>query len=693
LLLAILTPLKRFELATIDMRMLSVSSAQPDAQIVVCDLNIRSPETKLRWPLSEGQLARLIRILHRASARTIAFAFTLQQQSEEAVQDGQIVDAIHEAGDVLLGVHFTRERPSTDQPCAAQDFPILPVDAGIEPREGSTLVDYPGATCIFDAVAEAARGRGGHLETFPDTDGVIRRHPLVLLHRHSYFPSLALKAVQQFRRTCTNRLRIEVRPYYGLIPSVWLGDTQIPVTEDAQMGIVFPQPGRTFLHYSIADVLQGKFPRNSFEGKLVFIRPSSTESGELSRNSYDEPASTVDIQAAVADNLLARRFVRCGAPEIILGLVAVAGLCLVGGLCAFTVLRPWHGLMAVLGAVVMYALLAQIALDAFSRHIFLFSPILGSGIAFSTAIVLRSGYAEARTRTLLKWVWSRLPHWFRDLVEEPPAPPDYYMIQRPPVPKELTLLVSDIRDYTSLSEQLTDSQMNEMRSEFLSSMSEVALLYTGTIDRYMGDSFIAFFGDDPPEGHHARLATEAALMMRRKLVSLNERWKRQSLPPLSCGVGIHTAVMLVGDVGGKYVHDHGVTGHPVALASRLEGLTKHYGVDIIASEATVRNAGTSLCFRELGLVRVKGKEGAVRVYELCGLASEVGFLEPFLRAFGKGLEAYRTYQFAEAERLFREAESLRGEDRTTRAYLERSASYQHAPPPKEWDFVEDIATK
>jgi adenylate cyclase len=216
----------------------------------------------------------------------------------------------------------------------------------------------------------------------------------------------------------------------------------------------------------------------------------------------------------------------------------------------------------------------------------------------------------------------------------------------------------------------------------------------GTLDKYIGDAVMAFWGAPRHQPDHALRACRAALEMIERLGTLREGWRRRGLPDLDVGVGINTGPMSVGFVGSQdRFYNYTVLGDAVNLASRLESANKSYGTRVILGASTYEEVRDEVVVRELDLVRVQGKREPVHIYELLALAPGTPELAAFVERFRWGLSAYKAQRWDEATARFREADRLRGGDPTSAAYVERCEAMRRAPPGPEWDGVFQMKTK
>jgi adenylate cyclase len=252
--------------------------------------------------------------------------------------------------------------------------------------------------------------------------------------------------------------------------------------------------------------------------------------------------------------------------------------------------------------------------------------------------------------------------------------------------QELTILFSDLRNFTSISEKLSPRQIEQLLNEYLTIMTDVIFTQNGTLDKYMGDAIMAFFGAPLKQPDHYLKACLTAVAMQQELNMLQQKWKQRGLPALDSGIGINTGPVVVGNMGSDVLFDYTVIGDNVNLASRLESLNKMYGTNIIIGENTHDHVKDAFRFRELDLVKVKGKETAVKIYEL--LREEdisIRWDEQFLKHSQEGLKRYRYREWSNALAAFEKALTLFPNDITTRLYITRCEMFKEDPPAADWD--------
>jgi len=259
--------------------------------------------------------------------------------------------------------------------------------------------------------------------------------------------------------------------------------------------------------------------------------------------------------------------------------------------------------------------------------------------------------------------------------------------------KELTVLFSDIRGFTTISESLTPDELVLLLNEYFGHMTDIVFATDGTLDKYIGDAIMAFWGSPYPQADHAFRSCSCALRMVRGLSELNAKWKAASHPPISIGIGLNTGQVNVGNMGSARRLSWTVMGDNVNLASRLEGITKQYHVQLIISEATYRQVSNQFVCRELDKIRVKGKNLPVNIYELMDVAAEKSKHEKLLTLFSGAMKAYRSQNWSEAAEKFANILTAYPDDGPTQVFLERALEFSDNAPEGEWDGVYVMKTK
>ena len=257
----------------------------------------------------------------------------------------------------------------------------------------------------------------------------------------------------------------------------------------------------------------------------------------------------------------------------------------------------------------------------------------------------------------------------------------------------MSVFFSDVRGFTTISEKLDPRVLSDVLNKYLTPMTQIVFANKGTLDKYMGDAVMAFFGAPIVFPDHAKYACRCALQSLEKLRELQKEFKEQGLPEIDIGIGINTAEMSVGNMGSDIVRNYTVMGDAVNLGSRLEGINKEYGTRIIISQFTFEDVKDSFTCREVDWVRVKGKNEPVRIFELICEGKADGPTSGLLQHFSSGFELYHLKKFSEALECFNKALEMKAGDPPSELYVERCQEYLAAPPPENWDGVFVMKTK
>jgi adenylate cyclase len=376
-------------------------------------------------------------------------------------------------------------------------------------------------------------------------------------------------------------------------------------------------------------------------------------------------------------------------PPYVLGaeviLLLLAGLVMVLLLPLLSPLRATLASLAVLLCVVMVNF-------AFWQYGNLVLPLASSVLMVPTLFALNMSYGyfvESRTKRQFTELFGQyVPP---ELVEEMSRDPEAYSMEGRKM--ELTVLFSDIRGFTSISEGLEPDVLTHLMNEYLSAMTEVVRKNRGTLDKYIGDAIMAFWGAPVSEPQHARQAVLTAMQMQAVLPAMNKAFAAKGWPEIKIGVGVNTGEMTVGDMGSTVRKAYTVMGDAVNLGSRLEGITKQYGVGILIGEGT-RKAIKDIVCREVDRVQVKGKEEPIVIYEPVGLEGEVGkAVQEEIKLWNQALRHYRAQEWDQAEVMLLNLSRMAPDRALYGKYMERVAHLRKEPPESGWKGVWKFETK
>ncbi len=438
-------------------------------------------------------------------------------------------------------------------------------------------------------------------------------------------------------------------------------------------------PGK-FSSLSVKELLESNY--SDFRNKIVLVGVTAPDLHDVHMVPTSEgiAMSGVEIQAHILQNLILDSFVAKQKSLITLFFVFIIGLL---GMLFLSRLKIHYTILTSLLVIVVYSFIGIFLFQQFNYITdFFFFPL--SLIVF-TGTGIGMNYIEERKQNLhLINAFGKYVN--KDLLDE--IIRHKKQLNLGGEKRELTLFFSDIRGFTGISEKLSPEELGSFINEYLTQMTRIILEYRGTIDKFIGDAIMAFWNAPLEEKNHSLLACKSSIAQLKALEDLNKEFTQKKLPPLKIGCGIHTGEAFVGNFGSEDRFDYTALGDTVNIASRLEGLTKYYGVDIIISESTYALVKNHLDCRKLDLVKVKGKKKPLTIYELCTEKDE-----RFIKQYEKALELYFKREFRKAQEEFRKAQDLEKEDVSCQLFLKHCEEYIKSPPERDWDGAFEMKTK
>jgi adenylate cyclase len=697
------------DVRAIDYRLLQrgVQPASPDVVIVAID--DASLERVGRWPWSRAVIARLVDRLVADGAAVIGFDVVQSEATAQAdigllrkrvegvddrtwsaigealrggaAEDEMLVNAVKASGRTVLGYFFDFSGEHSDRDTAHISTYNVVQNLG-QGRGEMGIPLAPMARTNLPALTAAAR-EVGYFNFFPDADGSYRRVPLAI----RFGPEIAVPLSLAMLRVYNPQTTLAIRLADFGVESVRVGSRSVSVAEDGQMLINFRGPGNTFRHVPAAAVLEGTVPPETFRGKLVLVGATAAALADVRVTPFDATFPGVEIHATVIDNILRGDFILQPRWIVLVEIAVILAAAMILGV----VLHHARGLSGAAAAVVLLALYlvaSQWLFVSSGLPLGLVYPFLAIGLTYSVISIQHYIVEEGEKRKIRDAFGLYLSPDLARLVSERPE-----MLALGGDKRELTVLFSDIRGFTTMSEQLEPEALVELLNEYFGKMTDVIFSQDGTLDKYIGDAIMAVWGAPVPQSDHAVRACQAALGMVSGLAALAADWRQRGLPEFDIGIGINTGPMVVGNMGSARRLSYTVIGDNVNLGSRLEGLNKMYGSHIIASEATVQAVRGVVVVRELDLVRVKGKRLPVRIYEILGTARERAGWEVLVRGFDAALAAYRAQRWDDAMFAFAAVLEKYPDDGPAQLYLERCRDMLAAPPESDWDGVTIMETK
>jgi adenylate cyclase len=706
--------LQRLELQAYDARVRLFMPNEVDPRIVILDIDEKTLINEGRWPLSRDKFATMVRQLfekYRIKVLGFDVAFPEPDTSSglptlERLGAGELRDNAEFRGfldrsrgsldydrifaneigkhPVVLGFFMSPK----EERSGVLPIPVFSVETlGAEKFRQTRATGFSGNRPEIQKAATAA----GHLSPSLDLDGVTRRIPMLMRIDNDFHEPLSLAVARMTLGNVPVRVRTETRgtgnDATGWITELDVGGRKIPI-DDAMSALVPYRGGRgTFRYVSATDVIRGTLPAHELADKIVIVGTSAQGLLDIRITPVGEDYPGVEVHANMVSGILDGTLKHRPLDAVAINVVTII---LLGFPLAFFLPRMTalaSTLTVAVGLTVLFALnvYAWQGQDAVIN-------IAAPGLMVALLYFLNMAYGffmETRSRQLITGLFGTYVP--KELVAQMSKNPEEYSMRGES--REMTVLFSDVRDFTSISEGLTPEGLKDLMNTYLTEMTEVIQQKRGTIDKYIGDAIMSFWGAPLPDPDHAAHGLEAALDMQRRIRNLDADFAKRGWPMLHIGVGLNCGEMNVGDMGSKFRRAYTVLGDAVNIASRLEGLTKEYGVGILVSEGMV-NAAQGFVYREIDKVVVKGRHEGLGIYEPIGKAGQVEDARlQELDRWHKALELYRKQLWSEAQSLMRALSHAAPENKLYRLYLKRIEHFRDNSPGPAWNGLWVFTTK
>jgi adenylate cyclase len=676
------------------------------ASIIALDATFPTPETNS----ARDALENLKRTLGPAASPALLKKIDELETSSD--QDANFARAVKSAGNVILGhVFLEKARAESADPKLAEEYfnivwaKVFPQVVKAPSKDGHDFdmgeafkaahgMVYEGVEANIPKLAEVAASYG-FININPDPDGTLRHALLIARYRdQDFFPSLAVQVVREYEQIPDQN----IVAYIGEVgvTSIQLGHHIIRQIPTGTKLINYTGPYGTYAHYSMWDVMSGEVPPETFRDKIVLVGSTAIAIGDMRNTPFPEENAAymgVEVHANIIDNILhseerGRGFLTRGMNEELLDIGAI----LIFGLGFGVVFGPVEPLKSTVAMLLTLAGFGWFVSYLFAHQARWLSFVIPAGTLFVNYAVVTSFrmiFEEREKRKIRKTFSQYLSPDVIGLIEKDPQ----RYIRPGGEIKELTVMFSDIRGFTTISEGLTPDELVSLLNEYLGEMTEIVFSNQGTLDKYIGDAIMAFWGSPYPQEDHAIRGCQCALQMVRRLESLNAKWEAEGRRPISIGIGLNTGLLNVGNMGSAKRLAWTVMGDNVNLASRLEGINKQYQTQIVISEATHQQIGGRFVCRELDRIRVKGKNQPVEIYELLDFASEEPKYAPLLNRFAHAMTAYRAQDWRAAAAEFGQLLRDYPDDGPIRVFLQRALEFMETAPEPDWDGVYVMKSK
>lgn len=639
--------LEAFEAKTYDLRFKNLRGPiQPAPNIGIIAIDDKSIAELGRYPWSRDNYTRLIDRLAAAKVKAVMFDAFFPER-ETTTHDQLFATATKRAGNVVLAVVFEFDKNGR-------------------------------VTTITRSLPEIERGAKGvgHINQLPDDDGVIRRNPLLLEKDGKQIPSLGLMGAM---------LALGESEFIAGDFDIAVGEHRIPVDEGRRMWINYVGGPGVYPRYSFVDVIEGRIPDEALRGKILFLGATALGIYDMRVTPFHGNTPGVELHATVTDNIISERYIRQGGMEALLDMFFIMVL---GALAYFLTirLRLYGAIPATIVLLSAYIWFTNYMFSA-GHWINIIYPTLSAVIALLAGGSFRYMVLERSAREMRSMFSSYLsPKLVARLEKDPEA------AKIGGDNKEVTVLFTDIKGFTTFSEAHPPQEVVSRLNEYLGAMVQVIEEHDGTIDKFIGDGIMAYWGAPLAQPDHAKLAIDCIKAIHVRMQELRIRWQTEGIEPLSIRGGLQSGDVVAGNVGlsGKKM-EYTVIGDTVNQAARLESTAKYYGVTYLVGDETYQRTRELCHYRELDKIRVVGKRQPVTIYEpLDGLSL---LSQTQAERFDAALVLYRAGEWARARACFCEVLDIVPEDKPSKIYVERCDYFKQNPPAIDWDGVFNRAEK
>jgi adenylate cyclase len=699
-------PLETLRLKTFDLYQIALAPKPTPQQVIIVDIDEKSLNELGQWPWPRSTLAKIVDKVGQAGAVAVGLDVLFPEHDRTSpanvasiveAYDKQTADRLRtmKSNDQVFAEAMTRTRVVLGQSGYHKELKQWHADelkqspiAMLGPDPKAFLDTYPGMVRNVPELEANAQGRG-MVSLRHESDGVVRKMPLVMMAQGKMLPSLSLELL----RVATGQSTILIRSGDAGVNSLVLAGVAMPTDKNAKAWLHF-HPHNQQIFVSAADLLADRANLDVFKGRIVLLGASATGLFDLKATPVEAAMPGVEAHAQLINAILSKTLLQrlAWANGMEVSLTLLIGLGLIG-------LLPRFGAMiTVFAGGLVAALVLGASWWAFTQKALIFDyafPLMASLAVTGVLIVL--GYLQEEIdRRRIRTAFGQ--YLSQDMVAQLTEDPDKLILGGET--KDMSILFSDVRGFTTISEQYKSNPqgLTMLINSLLTPLSQAVVAHKGTIDKYMGDNIMAFWNAPLADDDHAYNACCAALDMTRRLGLLNEERVAAGDVALEIGVGINTGECVVGNMGSDFRFDYTVLGDAVNLSARLEGQTKSYGTKIIIGRQTAEAVRNRLAVLQIDRVRVVGKQEPEDIFALLG-DSDMAATDSFQTLAGDHglmLESYYGQRWADAEKIAKRCVGRARDldfDEFYTIYAARAVAFSEEPPGKNWDGVNDILVK
>jgi adenylate cyclase len=662
-----------------------------DERIVIVDIDERSLKALGQWPWSRNKIARLIQNLSDAGAAIIGLDMVFAEKDNSspiriAKEANLHIDHLPDYDKILAqtlastptiaGFTFDFEKHIPNPPPPSS---VIYIEHN---RGGKNMLPEAKGVITNIPILQNSAYSSGSFNTVPEDDGIIRYVPLLISYEDGIYPALSFEMI----RTMLGTNRVDILYDDNGISQINLDEVEIPVNANGKLFINYRGPQKSYTYLSAVDIYNKRFDEASVQDKIILLGTSAAGLLDLRATPFESVYPGVEVHANLIDNIINDEMIAASSSlDLLITPLAVSVsvlfialvMLLAPPLSAFGLILGWF--MAE-GAFYYHMLFVE------HRLLNMAAPFLAT-LASLVAFTFVKVYFENRQKEMIHSKFSKKvsPQVAAQLLK---SDKDIFTTTE----TEITIFFSDIRNFTAISESFDDPKLLiAYLNTYMSPMSRIIIEHQGTIDKYIGDAIMAYWNAPLPLEAHADHAVSAAIEQIEALKPLNQTLQKKAYPPIDIGIGIHTGIATVGEMGSEGRSDYTVIGDTINLGSRIEGLCKTYGAKILISESTRAQLQKRYKIREVDIVQVKGKNRAVTIYEVLGFGIFEGEEADRYRSYMHARRLYKAARFKEAYALFAQLHQD-APHRLYALYMERCKIYQHKRI-KEFDGIHRFTTK
>jgi len=685
----------QFEAKINDMMFLARGDITGDKNIIIIDIDEKSLKALGQWPWSRNKIARILQNLAGDDVGIIGLDVLFAEPDNSSPKkvlselgistidaqdyDMKLANAIYKTPTVV-GYAFSLISDGI-KPAGTPISNSVIIEKN---RPKKSYIIKPYRAILNLPIIQKKAHYNGYFNTIPDDDGVVRSIPLLMRFDGTLYPSISLEML----RVAMGEKSITVTYNNNGVESIRVGKLTIPTDIYGRMSINYAGGQRSYRYISAIDIYNNKIDKSLVQNKFALIGTSAVGLLDLRSTPFDSAFSGVEVHANAIDNMINQNFI--STPFWALG-ANIFSIIIVTLLAFGLLLIPYVFVSIFFLIILNFFLLYFHYYLMFSQGIVFNTlfPIATMDFLFFAGTVLNF-YYENRQKKLIKSKFAKKvsPAIVEELIKN-------NTFDSKGEEKEITIFFSDIRDFTHISEQINSaSKLIDLLNDYMTPMVEIITNSHGTVDKFIGDSIMAYWNAPLATPMHADIALESSIKQIQKLEIINKKLKIENRPIINIGIGLNSGRCIVGEMGSIGRSDYTCIGDPVNLASRVEGLCKVYGAKIILTNFTKKLLRKeNYLIRELDTVRVKGKDKATTVFECFGMGNKswINFDENDKKKYNEALMLYKKLDFKKSLQLFKELND-KEEQNLYMLYIQRCQHFIEFPP-KEFDGIFTYETK